>query len=261
MLQLHLGDVLAAKAKYMRIYEWLEQAIKSGEFKVGDRLPNEVELAERFGVHRMTIRQAINKLVSDHVVMRKRGLGTFLVSDKRPVMVKSLDNLTTYRDDIMQAGLQSKYKMLNFERTTASKEVADNLQIEEGAPVIAFSRVMFANEVPLVVEHTRLPYDLFQNIEEQDLEEPLYLLMREKFQMSALYTEHEIGCAIPSGQERKLLHLDDGEPCLALYIISRDSRGRVVEFSNSLHRGDKYRFKCTIQQYILSNLKNGVKHD
>jgi GntR family transcriptional regulator len=161
----------------------------------------------------------------------------------------------------MQAGLQPKYKMLHFKRIEASREVADNLQIEEGAPVIAFSRVMSADDVPLVVEHTRLPYDLFQNIEEQDLEEPLYLLMREKFQMSVLYTEHELGCVIPSGQDSKLLHLADGEPFLALYIISRDSHGRVVEYSNSLHRDDKYRFKCTIQQYILSNLKNGVKHD
>lgn len=252
---------MAAKAKYIRIYEWLEQAIKSGEFQVGDRLPNEVELAARFGVHRMTIRQAVNKLVEDQVVMRKRGLGTFLVSDKRPVMVKSLDNLTTYRDDIIQTGLQPRYKVLNFERTVAGKEVADNLQLEEGAPVIAFSRVMFANDVPLVVEHTRLPYDLFGDLEEQDLEEPLYLLMREKFQMSALYTEHEIGCLIPSGEDRKLLHLAEGEPCLSLYVISHDSRGRVVEFSTALHRGDKYRFKCTIQQYILSNLKNGHKPD
>lgn len=250
---------MVAKAKYMLIYEWLEQAIKSGEFQVGDRLPNEVELAKKFNVHRMTIRQAINKLVNDHVVMRKRGLGTFLVSDKRPIMVKSLDDLTTYRDDIVQAGLQPKYKVLNFETTVATKEVADNLQLEEGAPVIAFSRVMFANDVPLVVEHTILPYDLFQGLESHDLEDPLYLLMQEKFQISTLFTEHEIGCEIPDNDERKLLQLHGGESCLTLYIISHNGRGRVLEYSRALHRGDKYRFKCTIQQYILSNLKNGKK--
>ena len=247
---------MAAKAKYMRVYEWLEEGINEGRFQVGDRLPNEVELAERFNVHRMTIRQAINKLVSDHVVVRKRGSGTFLISDKRPVMVKSLDNLTTYREEIEQAGLQAQYKVLSFERATASQEIAESLQIEAGSPVIQFSRVMYASDVPLVLENTTLPYDLFSDIEKADIEGPLYLLMREKFGIKMLYAEHEISCIMPESRERKLLQLDENSPCLSLYIISRDSNGRVVEFSESLHRGDKYRFKCTIEQYIVSDLNS-----
>lgn len=248
---------MAAKSKYMRIYEWLEESIQEGKFQVGDRLPNEVELAERFNVHRMTIRQAVNKLVRDHVVVRKRGSGTYLISDKRPVMVKSLDNLTTYRDDIEQAGLQAQYKVLSFERTTAPADLAENLQIDQGDPVIRFSRVMYASDVPLAVEHTALPYDLFSDLELADIEGPLYLLMREKFNVKILYAEHEIGCLMPGQEERRLLQLSEGSPCLSLYIVSHDNNGRVVEFSEALHRGDKYRFKCTLEQYILSDMRNG----
>lgn len=248
---------MAVKAKYMRIYEWLEESIQDGKFQVGDRLPNEVELAERFNVHRMTIRQAINKLVSDHVVVRKRGSGTFLISDKRPVMVKSLDNLTTYRDEIESAGLHAEYKVLSFERAAASAELAESLQISAGDQVIKFARVMYANEVPLAVERTTLPHDLFADLEQADIEGPLYLLMREKFNTKILYAEHEIGCLMPASEDRKLLQLAENSPCLSLYIISYDSNGRVVEFSESLHRGDKYRFKCTIEQYIVSDLQNG----
>lgn len=248
---------MALKAKYMRIYEWLDDAIKDGRFKVGDRLPNEVELAERFKVHRMTIRQAINKLVGEHVVVRKRGLGTFLLSDKRPIMVKSLDNLTTYREEIEDAGLRAEYKVLSFEECEADEESAEVMQLEPGARIIRFSRVMFASEVPLVVEHTTLPYDLFSGLSAGDLEGPLYLLMREKFNIKTLYQQHEIGCSLPDAAERRLLQLVDGQPCLSLLLVSRAANGRVVELSRSLHRGDKYRFKCTIQQYILSDLKNG----
>ena len=244
---------MATKAKYMRVYDWLKDKIQNGTFKVGDRLPNEVELAERFHVHRMTVRQAINKLVSDHMVVRKRGHGTFLISDKHPIMIKSLDNLTTYRDDIIGAGLQPKYKLLEFKRGSADAANAARLQLEVGAPVITFSRLMYASDIPLLVEHTALPADIFSSIDSIDLEEPLYSLMQEKFQLKMLYTENEIGCIMPDTKERKLLQIPEGAPCLSLYLVCRDSSGRVVEFSQSLHRGDKYRFKCTIQQYILND--------
>ena len=248
---------MAAKAKYMQVYEWLKESIQAGTFQVGDRLPNEVELAERFHMHRMTVRQAINKLVSDHVIVRKRGQGTFLISDKHPVMVKSLDNLTTYREDVIGAGLQPKYKLLEFKRGSADATNAARLQIEKGAPVITFSRLLYASGVPLLVEHTALPADIFSSIDSMDLEEPLYLLMQEKFNLKMLYSENEIGCIMPDAKARKLLDLPEGAPCLSLYLVCRDSSGRVVEFSQSLHRGDKYRFKCTIQQYILNDVTAG----
>ena len=74
-----------SEAKYVKIYNWLSEQISNKVFVPGDKIPNETEIAAKFNVHRMTVRQAIDKLVNNHMLIRTRGKGTFLLSEKTPV--------------------------------------------------------------------------------------------------------------------------------------------------------------------------------
>lgn len=249
----------AKRLKYLEIYEWLSDRIQEGTYSAGDKIPNEEELASMFKVHRMTVRQAIDKLVSDHMLVRKRGIGTFLLSEKKPVLVRSLQSISTYFDDIQASGLQPQYVTLEAKTIPATERIADPLNMAIGDNVLFLHRVMLASGVPLVLEKAYLPQDLFPDLIDDDMNTILYKVISEKYNMRLMHSRQEIGAVLPNEREKNALKITDNCPCLWVESVVYNDVGRAVEFSRSLHRGDKYRFKCSIGQYVHSGIDGGVQ--
>ena len=207
-----------------------------------------------FGVHRMTVRQAIDKLVNDHMLVRKRGKGTYLLSEKRPVLTRSLETISTYHDDIAKAGLEPRYKTLEARIIPAEEAVAAHLGLPAGSDVVYLYRLMLANDVPLVLEHCYLPADIFSGLLERSLDEILYKIIISEYKMSLNYSRNEIGATLPTDGEKKLLKIGDDCACLWVEGVVFNDEGRAVEFSRALYRGDKYRFKCSIGKYMCEDI-------
>ncbi|MBZ2171900.1 GntR family transcriptional regulator [Nitratidesulfovibrio sp. SRB-5] len=238
------------KSKYLVIYEWLSEQIRNKVYQPGDKIPNESDLAAMFGVHRMTVRQAIDKLVNDHMLVRKRSKGTFLLSEKSPVLTRSLESITTYYDDIVSAGLAPHYKTIAAGIEYADAEVAAHLNLAERQPVIFLYRLMLASGVPLVLERSILPTDMVPDFLEKKLDTVLYKVLHEDYGMRLLYSRQELGAVMPTESERKHLKIGDNCPCIWVESVVYTDTGRAVEYSRALHRGDKYRFRCAIGGYV-----------
>lgn len=242
------------KSKYLAIYEWLSDQIRERKFLPGDRIPNEMELAAKFGVHRMTVRQAINKLVGDHIIVRKRNKGTFLLAERSPVLTRTLDNVPTYHDDIVRAGLTPGYKTLAARTIPGDAQVSSQLGLAEGEPVTYVHRLIYASEVPIAIEKAYVPESLFPGLAELNLDSVLYNIMLTRYNLAPTYSRHEISVLMPSEEERRLLKIKDGTPCMLVESLVFDQNGAAIEFSFSLHRGDKYRFRCSRGQYAGSSV-------
>jgi len=245
---------LADQPKYMAIHEWLSKQITSKALSPGDRIPSEVELSAMFGVHRMTVRQAIDKLVGEHMLVRIRGKGTYLLSDKKPVLTRSLETISTYHDDIAKAGLVPRYKTLEARIIPADDVLAGHLGLPPGAGVVYLSRLMLASDVPLALEQCYLPADAFAGLLDRPLDTILYKVLMEEFKACLNYSRNEIGTVMPTESERKLLMIGENCPCMWVEGVVFDHTGRAVEFSRALYRGDKYRFKCSIGRYMCQDL-------
>ena len=238
--------------KHMIIYEWLTDQINNKKFIPGDKIPGEEELAKMFGVHRMTVRQAIDRLVSEHMLVRKRAVGTFLLSNKKPMLVKSLQDISTYHDDIVSIGLSPEYRIIESSIIPASEEVASALNLQIGENVIFVYRVMLASGVPLVIEKSFLPEDMFPGMINFDMKTMIYNIIRENYSMKLVHSRQEIGAVAPSSLESSLLQIDNCCPCLSVESIIYNDLGRPVELSQSVYRGDRYRFNCTIGKYMYT---------
>ena len=249
-----MEEGLAAKLKYMAIYEWLSDQITTKALLPGDKIPNENDLAARFGVHRMTVRQAIDKLVNDHMLVRMRGKGTFLLSDKKPQLTRSLETISTFHDDITRAGLDPRYKTLEARILPADAVVAERLGIPPGTDVVSLYRLMLASNVPLALEQCYLPADAFSGLLERPLDSILYEIIITEYKMSLNYSRNEIGAVIPTDSEKKLLKIDDQCACLWVEGVVFSDEGKAVEFSRALYRGDKYTFKCSIGKYVCEDI-------
>ena len=112
----------------------LKRAILGGEFDVGAKLPNEDRLCDRFGVSRVTIREAVRGLIEDGLVVRRHGSGTYVT--RRPMLRNSLDTNFSYTDYIASSGLRAGRRLIGSRTIAAGPETAEALGLAVGAPVL-----------------------------------------------------------------------------------------------------------------------------
>ena len=240
------------ESKYIVIYNWLSGQIKNKKFLPGDKIPNEIDIAKKFNVHRMTVRQAIDLLVSNHMLIRIRGKGTFLLSEKTPVLTRSLKEISSYYEDIVKVGLTPRYKTLTAVIKEADEYISEKLEVNIGSQIVYLKRLMLANDMPLVLERCYLPEELFPDILKKNTNNMIYKLIREEYGMNLMRSRQELGAVIPTEHEQKALKIDATCACIWAEGTVYSDSGRAVEFTHSIYRGDKYRFNCDIGSYIYS---------
>src|SRR3954454_23915092 len=117
----------------------LRRAIVGGEFPVGVKLPNEERLCDRFGVSRVTIREAVRGLIEDGYVVRRQGSGTYVT--RRPILRNALDTNFSYTEYLESAGIRPSKRILSARSVRADAETAEALGLEVGSDIVEIRRV------------------------------------------------------------------------------------------------------------------------
>jgi DNA-binding GntR family transcriptional regulator len=226
---------------YFQVAQQIEHAINEGELAPGDRLDNEISLAEQFGLSRPTMRRAIQELVDKGLLVRKRGVGTQVVHGQvtRPVELTSLfDDLTSHHQTPTTV-------VLTNEIVKASDEVGMMLATVAGSPVLHLRRLRYAHGEPLAIMENYLPQDLI-GIGDMDLAaRGLYQLMRAKG-VNIRVAKQRIGARTGNAEECALLGEKRGSPVLTMDRAAHDDSGRPVEWGKHCYRASQYSFEVTL---------------
>jgi GntR family transcriptional regulator len=227
---------------YFQIAENLTEAIKNGTFAPGGRLDNELDLAERLGVSRPTVRQAVQRLVQQGLVVRRRGLGTVVVAPRilRPVA------LTSLYDDLAAAQRHPATAVLATEQIEAGDELAEILALAPGTPVLSVERLRSADQIPLALMHNYLPAKLLQDRTAADLEHGgLYQLLRSLgLQLHA--ADQVIAARRATAKEARLLQAPRGATVLTMTRTTFDTAGLPVEYGRHAYLAERYSFKMSL---------------
>jgi GntR family transcriptional regulator len=207
-------------------------------------LPRERDLAERYRVSRMTVRRAITDLVGEGLLYAVSGQGTF-VSDPR---ILKGPELTSFSEDMRSRGLEPGSRVINAREAFASETVAERLALEPGSSVVEIIRVRLADGTPMCLERTYLPQRLFSGLLDHDLDGSLYELLRLRYRVQIARADQTMSAVTLSKADADLLGLNSRSPALRVVRVSADRRGRLVEFSSSLYRGDRYNFSISIRR-------------
>jgi DNA-binding GntR family transcriptional regulator len=226
---------------YFQIAEQLERVIDSGELEPGARLDNEVELADRLAVSRPTLRKAIERLVAQGLVVRRRGVGTVVV----PRRVKRPIALTSLHDDLTEAGRGPATRVLGIDDEPASPHVAAALGVAEGAPVVSVERVRFADETPLAVMHNYLPGGLLPVTAESLERGGLYEMLRAAGRQPQVASQ-TIGARTVTPREARLLNTPRSATVLTMTRTAFDSTGRALEYGTHAYLAERYSFEMTL---------------
>ena len=229
---------------YTQLQDSLRADITAGRYRPHDRLPSERELALRFNVSRMTVRQALLELAREGTIYTRMGKGTFIAE---PKIDQQLRALTGFTQDVSTRGSRPSSSVLEARVIPATAEVSAALQIMPGAEAILLSRLRFSDGVPLAVETAYLPFVLVPNLLAHDFAvESLYNVLENEYGLKLVQAEQTIESALASSRELELLKLSPPSAVLKMRRLTRTAEGVPVEFVLSVYRGDRYKFHSTL---------------
>lgn len=226
---------------YFQVAEQFEQAIISGKIAPGERIANEVALAQELGLSRPTMRQAIQVLVDKGMLVRKRGVGTQVVRGK----IRRSVELTSLFDDLSAAGQKPRTEVVSVGKVPADEDVARELQLDMDQDVWSLERIRYVGPQPLALMHNFIPVDVV-DLDTVDLERTgLYAFLRESGILMRV-ARQRIGARSATSEEAALLEEKKGAPLLTMQRTAYDNAGRAVEYGRHAYRPDLYAFELTL---------------
>lgn len=216
----------------------LEDSISSGEFGTRGRLPSERQLAEKYGVSRMTIRGALLELLARGLILAEPGRGVFVAEKK---LDAPLGRLWSFTEETLSRGQAPRSRLLETSVVLASLDLARVFGVRDGTPLVRISRVRLADDMPMGWEVAHLPRPLFPGLESHDFgQESLYATLHEVYGAIPTKARQTVEAAEPSVQERQLLELPPRTPVLRVSRTSALADDRVIEYVRGSWRADRY---------------------
>lgn len=237
-------NVAGPEPLYLQLHDTLLRMIEKGEYATHERLPSERELSRRFGVSRITVRQAIADLAQEGRVYSKVGKGTY-VSD--PLTRKPLGSLFGFSESVQRLGRTPSSVILEAGITRASDPIASCLQVEPGMEIVRLYRLRRADGVPMVLEATHLPHAACPGILQRMADDvSLYAVLEQAYGVRMASAEVTMGAGLADESEARYLGLSQPTAVLRMEQTSFVGDGQPLEFTRSTYRGEGYRFYATL---------------
>ncbi|MEH7275621.1 GntR family transcriptional regulator [Neobacillus vireti] len=230
---------------YHQLEEIIKQQINNGSLEEEALIPSEREYAQTFHISRMTVRQAINNLVSEGYLKRQKGRGTFVNKKK---VEQELLGMTSFTEDMLSRGMQPSSNLLSFQIIPAVNKVAQKLRINENSAVYKIKRIRLADGTPLALETAYIPIEIVPGLTEENSNLSLYQYIEENLLLSISEATQEIEASIADRHVSEGLAIQEGDPILLIERISYLANGTPFELVKSTFRADRYRFIHTMKR-------------
>jgi GntR family transcriptional regulator len=226
---------------YYQLKNIILKKIKNSEFDTIKPIPSERELSETLNISRMTVRQALNQLVSEGVLYREKGKGTFVSKVKIEQR-----NIMSFSDIAIKKGLLPVTKILHFSKGDVNQDIKELIELKYNEPVYDIKRLRLANDTPVGIEEVFIPEKYCPGIERFDLTASLYKLIREEYSHVINYVDHIIEAVRPSSEERKLLDITGNIPLLKTSGVNYTQSGLQLFYERSVYRSDEYNYSVRV---------------
>ncbi|WP_069804058.1 GntR family transcriptional regulator [Thermogemmatispora onikobensis] len=231
---------------YHQLKQILRGGIERGVYRPGDRLPTEQELMQTYGVSRITVRQALNELEDEGLVVRRHGKGTYVAEQR---VEQSLVRLTDFVEDMELAGLEPSSRVLAFQREAASRAVASALGLREGEEVMRLDRLRLANGRPMAFDVTWLPMRFGVLLPEEELDrETIYHLLESRYGIPIEAGTFEITAANATPEQAHLLEVPVGAALLLIRRLSCTGGNAPIYIQERYYRPDRVSYRLCLQR-------------
>jgi len=222
---------------HSQVEKYLRDRIRSGALMPGDPVPPELHLCHQFGVSRMTVRQALSRLVFEGVIVRQRGRGSFVAEPR----LEHTKMFLSFEEEMRARGSKTAHKLLDLRLEPATGKVAENLALPEGTPVMVLERLRFVDGQIVGYEIRYLPRAIGGALTPDEIHnQPLLpavrrILGKARTRLSLLVTS-----SVVRRKEAKILGTNIGASVLVRENIWYVEPEGPIQYGKSMFRGDRY---------------------
>ena len=220
---------------YQQLQRALREAIDKRVFGPDEALPAERQLATELAVSRITVRKAIDGLVSEGLLVKRPGSGNFINTR----IEKNFAKLTSFSEDMRARGRTPRSVWLKRSEGTVTPEEALRLRLSPGAAVYRFNRIRYADDIPMCLEYATVVASCLPSLEAVGMS--MYEALEDAGNRPARALQR-LSAILLNPEQARLLDSKDGDPGLCVERLGFLRDGRAVEFCRSYFRGDLYDF-------------------
>jgi GntR family transcriptional regulator len=224
---------------YQQLRRALRDAIQDNRLAAEEALPAERDLATEFGVSRITVRKALDELVSEGLLTRRQGAGTFVAAHAEARVEKSFSTLSSFSEDMLSRGRKPESAWLSRTAGAVTPEEALTLGLSPGSLVYRFNRIRYADGEPMALEYSTIPGFCLPS--ELAVEESLYEAL-DRYTARPVRALQRLRAVLFTSEQAKLLGVAAGSPGLFIERRGFLKDGRPMEVTQSYYRGDAYDF-------------------
>lgn len=202
---------------YAQIVESLKRDIENGVYNATERIPAEAELAKQYNVSRITVRRAVDDLVSQGLVEKKQGKGTFICRQK---FAKDMKNLQSFSEMCRHMNMKPGGQMLENKLVLADDKIQKQLNLEPGSYVVYISRLRTADGEPVAIEKNYFPVKYSFLLEKQFNDNSLFECLQEEAKVRVASSEKRIELCRATAEEAKLMKVKKGTPLLYIKSVT-----------------------------------------
>lgn len=231
---------------YAQLAEILREQIGEGRWEPGELLPSEAQLCKTYGISRTAVRQALDELVTEGLVQKEKGRGTFVSQPKVAEFV--VQELRGFFEEMTQRGEEVHTDILDQRVVTAPPDVVPELQISMGDECVRLDRIRRIDHTPIVVVQTHLPADRFGELADRDMREAsLYAILSDEYGVHPGGGRRRFEAVTADDGVADALDIPSGDPVLKLTAVNFDQHDVPFERFVAWYRGDLTAFDVLVE--------------
>ena len=227
------------------LYDLIEQNMRElilrGQLNVGESVPSEWELANLYGVSRLTVRNALDNLTRQGWLIRRHGVGTFVA---HPNATEITPSKLSFTEQMRAIGRKPSSRLISLRVVTADVEVANKLMLDQGEQVVEIVRLRLADGEPILLENNYLSQKRFPGLEDATelTNSSLYEWLAIHYQTSVAMMDQTLEPVLLKEAQARQLETQPGTPAILSKVLAYTSEAEPIEYSWSVTRGDQCRF-------------------
>jgi GntR family transcriptional regulator len=232
------------EAKAKQVYLVLRDRILSGAVGFGAKLPTENELADYYGVSRVTVRRALGELARERLIERRRSAGTRVIYRPSPAPITA--DISGVLANLADMGRRTAVKLLSFDYVPAEGPVARALDVAPDQLLQRAVRVRSVDGLPFSYLTTHVPESVSVTFTRQDLASRPLLELLERAGVKVEHARQRISAGLATPDVAEALGVRSGSPLIELVRVVYDQSGHGVEHLHALYRPDRYAFEIDL---------------
>jgi GntR family mannosyl-D-glycerate transport/metabolism transcriptional repressor len=224
---------------YRQIANKIREHINNGEYTYGEAIPSEIKLSKKYGVSRVTVRQAIDTLVQEGLLYKVQGSGTYV---KKAKIEHDIYTVQGFTEEMRRLNKEPVNKILEFKMEEPDDKIKQILHLQSGVMAFFVTRLRYVDEIPVVLEKTYLPVSLFPDLSYEIMLSSKYEYIEKKKGLKIKESFQEIIPLLPDQEIKQLLELKKDIPILKMKLWSTLDNDIVFEYTELYFNSDKYKF-------------------